>query len=69
MLVPQELRGVRGACEALEQTVLHLKQRPTTEATRQVELAGERICMLAGILEAYWACCAAMLFETSLRVF
>ncbi|KAL3153196.1 hypothetical protein ABBQ38_011947 [Trebouxia sp. C0009 RCD-2024] len=44
----KELRGVHCACEALEQTVLHLKQRLGTEATKQAELAGKRnsLCSL-----------------------
>lgn len=48
LLAEQELRGVHCACEALEQTVLHLKQRLGTEATKQAELAGKRnsLCSL-----------------------
>ena len=41
MLAVQELRGVRAACEALEQTVAHLKQRLNTEEAKQKDLAGQ----------------------------
>ncbi len=36
----QELRGVHGACEALQQTVAQLKQRLVMEASKQMDLTG-----------------------------
>ncbi|KAL0021823.1 hypothetical protein WJX77_004862 [Trebouxia sp. C0004] len=37
----KELRGVHGACEALEQTVAQLKQRLVIEASKQMDLTGK----------------------------
>ena len=40
MHVLQELRGVQGACDVLEQTVAHLKQRLSAEELLRAELTG-----------------------------
>ena len=45
----QELRGVRSACEVLEQTVAHLEQKVKAEEAKQGEMAGREHCML-GVL-------------------
>ena len=36
----QELKGVQGACEVLEQTVAHLKRRLNAEEVMRAELTG-----------------------------